>query len=68
MPQESVQPRYRDEVPKYVNLKSSVHADSANSFERLPPGVNCLVLAAVLEAPALTLPSTFELVHDFIER
>lgn len=67
MPQESMQPRYRDEVPKYVNLKSSVHADSVNSFERPPPGVNCLALAAVLEAPALTIPSTSELVHDFIE-
>lgn len=68
IPQESMQLRYRDEVPKYVNLMSSIRADSVSSFERPPPGVNCLALAAVLEASALTIPSTSELMHDFIER
>ncbi|KAF2020416.1 amidase signature enzyme [Aaosphaeria arxii CBS 175.79] len=43
MPQESMRVRYRDDTP---------------SFERPPPGVNCLALAAVLEAPALTIPTT----------
>jgi hypothetical protein len=32
MPQEFMQPRYRDEVPKYVNSKSFVYADLVNSF------------------------------------
>lgn len=68
MPQESMQPRYRDEIPKYVYLKSSVYTDSVTSFGRPPPGVNCLALAAVLKAPALTIPSTSELVYVFIER
>jgi len=67
MPQEFMQPRYRDEVPKYVSPESFVCADSVNSFERPPPGVNCLSLAAVLEAPALTIPSISELVHGFTE-
>ncbi|MCJ1251052.1 hypothetical protein MMC30_008283 [Trapelia coarctata] len=41
MPLESLTPRYRDEVP---------------SFERPPPGINTLALAAVLNAPAVTSP------------
>lgn len=65
MPQESVQPRYRDEVPKYVNLNPSVNANPVNSFEHPPSGVNCLTLAAVLEAPALTIPSKSEVIHLF---
>ncbi|KAK0111635.1 hypothetical protein ONS95_001980 [Cadophora gregata] len=41
MPIESMNPRYRDESPK---------------FEYPPPGINALTLAPVLEAPAITIP------------
>ena len=70
MPREFMQPRYRDEVPSYAgsNLSVYIHADTVNSFDRPPAGVNCLAWAAVLEAPALTVPSTSKLVPFHPER
>ena len=66
MPQESVQPRYRDESSKYVGVDLFVCADFLNSFERPPPGVNCLALAAVLKSPALTIPGMSELLQNLL--
>ena|ERR1700753_2434039 len=67
MPQEDMQPRYRDEVAKYVSLDLFACADLMNSFERPPLGVNSLALAAVLEGPALTIPSMSGLLHNSTE-
>jgi hypothetical protein len=66
MPQESMQPRYRDGSPKYVGPDLLVCADFMNSFERPPPGVNCLALAAVLKSPALTIPGRLEPLQDLL--
>ncbi len=66
MPQESMQPRYRDESPKYVSLHFPVCANLMNSFEHPPPGVNCLAMAAVFKSPALTIPSMSELLQDLL--
>lgn len=68
MPQESVQPGSRDEAPQYVNLNYSVIANQVKSFQHPPSGVNCLALAAVLEALALTIPSESGTNHVFMER